>query len=265
MATAAPAPVAVLGADDLHVHTTMSDGDLTLQEVVALARERGVRVGIADHVSTRNRSLFVSTVDGLRAYLDALDGVPVYRSAEFCWCDTLWAEVPGELMQRFDYRLGSNHGFVLPNGQMASPWWQRLPRPWDERPHELMDHFVDNLCTMVRSMPIEIAAHSTFIPPALYALEPDVGAWWTDEREDRYVEALREAGVALEISNRYQLPHERLLRKARQAGVRFTLGSDGHAHHQIARLDWAVEAAGRAGITAGDLYVPQRTIGPAER
>ena len=83
-------------------------------------------------------------------------------------------------------------------------------------------------------------------------------AWWTEEREDRYVEALAESGVALEISNRYRLPHDRLLRKAQQAGVRFALGSDGHTEAQVARLDWAVETARRVGITDAELFVPER-------
>jgi histidinol phosphatase-like PHP family hydrolase len=64
--------------------------------------------------------------------------------------------------------------------------------------------------------------------------------------------------VALEISNRYRLPHDRLLRKAKQAGIRFALGSDGHNHKQVARLDWAVETANRLGITDAELFVPER-------
>ncbi len=112
-----------------------------------------------------------------------------------------------------------------------------------------MDVMVDELCRMVRTMPIHIAAHSTLTPPALFDLEGDVDAWWTEEREDRYVDALAESGVALEISNRYRLPHDRLLRKALQAGVRFSLGSDGHGRDQVARLEWAAETARRVGVT----------------
>ncbi|HEU0015291.1 MAG TPA: hypothetical protein VFQ45_16505 [Longimicrobium sp.] len=249
-----------LGTQDLHAHTTMSDGDLSLADVVRLAAERGVRIGIADHVSTRNTERFIATEERVRAYQDALEGAPVFRSGEFCWCDTLWKELPAEVMDRFDYRIGSNHGFWLPDGQMGSPWWKALPAPWDQRPQEVMDAMVANLCEMVRTMPIHIAAHSTLTPPALYALEADVDAWWTGEREDRYVEALADSGVALEISNRYRLPHDRLLRKALQAGVRFSLGSDGHTERQVARLEWAERTGRRVGITDAELFVPERRI-----
>lgn len=253
-----PRAAEILGTQDLHVHTTMSDGLLSLAEVVAEGEARGVRVGIADHVSSRNPSLMVSTAAEFGRYLAALEEAPVWRSAEFCWCDTLVLELPPELLDRLDYRVGSNHGFRLPGGGMGSPWWESLPEPWNARPHALMDVLVDELCRMVREMPIQIAAHSTLTPPALLALEPDVHAWWTPVREDRYVQALVESGVALEISNRYRLPHDRLLSKALQAGARFSLGSDGHTRNQVARLDWAAATARRVGITDGELFVPER-------
>ncbi len=236
----------------------MSDGDLPLAEVVARAAELGVEVGIADHVSSRNVERFVSNEPRVRAYLDALEGAPVFRSGEFCWCDEMWKELPAEVMDRFDYRVGSNHGFYLPDGTMGSPWWQKLPEPWNGRPQEVMEAMVANLCDMVRAMPIQISAHSTLTPPALYDIESDVDEWWTGEREDRYVEALAESGVALEISNRYRLPHDRLLGKALQAGVRFSLGSDGHTRAQVAQLGWAAETARRVGITDRELFVPER-------
>jgi histidinol phosphatase-like PHP family hydrolase len=249
---------ALLGRQDLHCHTVMSDGQLTLDRVVQVAEARGVQVGIADHVSTRNPEMMVASLGEVRAYLDTLERAPVFRSAEFCWCDTLWRELPEEVMRRFDYRIGSNHGFWLPDGSTGSPWWETLPEPWDRQPQALMEILVANLCDMVRTMPIHIAAHSTFMPPAFGELDPDVHAWWTEAREDRYVDALRESGVALEISNRYRLPHERLLRKARDAGVRFSLGSDGHSERQVAALDWAADTARRIGITDADLFVPER-------
>jgi histidinol phosphatase-like PHP family hydrolase len=247
-----------LGRQDLHAHTTMSDGDLPLERVVELAAQRGVQIGIADHISTRNTERFVCTEDGLKRYFEALDEASVFRSGEFCWCDPLSASLPDELMERFDYRIGSNHGFALPDGTMASPWWKTLPKPWDQRPEEVMDIMIHNLCDLVRTMPIQIIAHPTLTPPALFELEDDVDAWWTEEREDRFVEAVVESGVALEISNRYRLPHDRLLRKAKQAGACFSLGSDGHTTEQVARLDWAVETAERVGITADDLFVATR-------
>ncbi|MEX2582187.1 MAG: hypothetical protein WD766_02875 [Gemmatimonadota bacterium] len=248
----------LLGTQDLHVHTRMSDGDLTLEAVVGVARELGITIGVADHVSSRNREMFVSDRRRLREYLDALDGAPVLRSAELCWCDSFGSEITDELVERCDYLIGSNHGFALPDGSFASPWWKTLPAEWKRRPQELMEIMVANLCDMVAAMPIDIAAHPTFLPSALFDIEDDVEAWWTEEREDRFIEAALANGVALEISNRYRLPHERFLRKARQAGARYSLGSDGHHLHQVARLDWSVRAALHAGFDDEQLFYVDR-------
>lgn len=246
-----------LGSQDLHVHTTFSDGDLSLEEVVSVAAERGVQIGIADHVSVRTPDRMVSSVDAVRSYLAALESAPVLVAGEFCWCDRMYDDLPPDLIARFDYRIGSNHGFALPDGSWASPWWKTLPGVWAERPDELMEIMIHNIVDMIRTMGVQIAAHLTLTPPALLALEPEVEAWWTGEREDRIVDALAETGVALEISSRYRLPHDRLLRKAKQAGSRFSLGSDAHHRNQVANLDWAIEAARRAGVTDADLFVPE--------
>ncbi len=248
----------LLGTQDLHVHTNMSDGDLPLVEVVAIAAEKGVRIGIADHVSRRNADLFVSTAERLDRYLDAIGAVDVFRSAELCWCDEFSGALPAEAVKRLDYLIGSNHGFHLPDGEAISPWTRSLPGRWAARPQEVMEITVQQLCELVVTMPISIVAHSTLLPPALLALEPDVHAWWTEERESRFIEAIVGSGVAIEISNRYRLPHDRFLMRAREAGARFSLGSDGHQREQIARIDWALETARRVGVRDEDLFVPVR-------
>jgi histidinol phosphatase-like PHP family hydrolase len=247
-----------LGSYDLHVHTSMSDGSLSLDEVVEIAAERGVTIGIADHISTRNQKRFVASVEAFRAYVEALEGAPVLRGGEFCWCDPLHDELPPQLLERLDYTLGSNHGFALPDGSLASPWWKTVPEEWQGKEQELMELMVLNLCDLATNMGVDIVAHPTLTPPALLSLEADVHAWWTEDREDRFIEATLRGGVAIEISNRYRLPHDRLLRKAREAGATFSLGSDGHTASQVARLGWAVEAAKRAGIERADLFVPER-------
>lgn len=245
---------------DLHLHTTFSDGDLAPADVLALAQARAVfHIGIADHVS-RNSPKFLRTADAVAHYLAALEPLPVWRGAEFCWLDELWRTLPAVLLDRLDYRIGSNHAILLPDGALVTPWSTELPPGWEGRAQELMDRWVDELCRLVRTMPIDILGHGTTLPPALLAREPEIDAWWTEEREDRLLDALAERGVALEISNRYRVPHRRLLVKAKQRSVRFSLGSDGHRPDQIACLDWARAEAAAAGLDENDLFRPARPL-----
>ena len=117
-APASPGSETIIGRYDLHVHTTMSDGSLELAEVLAIARGLGVTLGIADHVSARNVGAFVSSADKLESYLREIEAAPVFRAAELCWCDPFSESLTPELRGRFDYLIGSNHGFRLPNGSI---------------------------------------------------------------------------------------------------------------------------------------------------
>lgn len=237
------------------MHTTMSDGHLSLAEVVGISEEVSRQFGIADHVSSRNRRQFVSDEEKLRAYLAALEAAPVLRSAELCWADPFAMDKAEWLADELDYVIGSNHGFELDDGTSVTPWSDALPGRWANRLDEVMDLLVDNLCRLVTTMPIAIVAHSTLLPAALARSDPDPERWWSEEREDRFVDAVVSSGVAMEISNRYRLPHDRILRKARERGATFSLGSDGHTRAQIGRLEWSVETADRVGISTGQLFV----------
>jgi len=59
---------------DCHAHTTWSDGDLSVEAVIAAVRARGVRPSISDHV-TRDATHGLTSLDLVRAYLDALDAL----------------------------------------------------------------------------------------------------------------------------------------------------------------------------------------------
>jgi len=79
---------------DCHAHTTFSDGELGVAELLERARERGVRASVSDHISSYMDSA-VTTVNEVRAYLDALDEYDVLRGGEFCWHDSLWRALAG--------------------------------------------------------------------------------------------------------------------------------------------------------------------------
>lgn len=233
---------------DCHAHSTHSDGRLTVAEIVDLAKERGVRPAVADHITT-DIAAGVRDVDDIPAYLDDLDRYPVYRGGEFCWHDTLWREVPAHLVRRFTHRLGSLH--AIPVGGKLIHAFRRYPSSLATDAY--MDAHVTALETFAAEMPVDILAHPTLVPLALrgHPLEE----LWTEEREQRAVDALRRGGIAFEISNRYR-PHERFVGRAIAAGVRISLGSDGHTHEQVADLAWPLALARRLGVADRDLYDP---------
>ena len=236
---------------DCHAHTTFSDGRLSVDELIEVAHSRLVRPSVTDHISSYMESA-VRTVDEARAYLDALDEYDVLRGGEFCWHDTLWRELSDDLVRRFTHRVGSLHGIWMPDGTLVYAFSRRFP---NVTPDEYMDAHVANLERFASEMPVDILAHPTLLPLTLRRIPLE--DLWSEQREERAVRALSAAGIAFEISNRYR-PHERFVRRAVAAGVRISLGSDGHTEEQIADLKYPLSLARSLGVRDEDLYDPAR-------
>ena len=236
---------------DCHAHSTHSDGVLSVAEVVQLAAERRVQPSVADHI-TSDIAKGIRTLAGIAPYLDDLDAYPVLRGGEFCWHDSLWREVPRELVARFTHRVGSLHAVPVPGGTLVHAF-RRYPATLAADAY--MDAHVAALEQFAAEMPVDILAHPTLLPIPLRKLP--IEELWTPERETRAVNALRRGGIAFEISNRYR-PHERFVQRAVDAGVRIALGSDGHTAAQVADVAWPLALARRLGVADDALYDPTR-------
>jgi histidinol phosphatase-like PHP family hydrolase len=235
---------------DCHAHSTLSDGALTVQQIVERGQCLGVRPTVSDHIS-RDVAVGPRDVAAIGAYLAELERYPVLRGGEFCWHDSLWREVPADLARRFTHRIGSLHAVILADGRIAHSFSRRFP---DElSPLAYMDVYVENLERLAREMPVDILAHPTLLPLSLR--DRPLEDLWTEAHEDRAVDALRRAGIALEVSARYR-PHERLVRRAAAGGLRISLGSDGHSAEQVADVTWPLALTRSIGVRDEDLYDP---------
>ena len=236
---------------DCHAHTTMSDGELTVPELIELVRARGVRPSVTDHLST-DVSLAVKSVDAVRAYLEELAPYDVACGGEFCWHDPLWRELPDDLAARFTHRIGSLHAVQIPGiDHPLSMFHRTLPDALSASSY--MDYHLDDLERLAAEMPIDILAHPTLVPLPIRNLPID--ELWTDAREERLVTALFDAGIAFEISNRYR-PHQRLVQRAHDRGVQLSLGSDGHTRAQVGDLSFPLAMAMRVGAEESALFDP---------
>jgi histidinol phosphatase-like PHP family hydrolase len=237
---------------DCHAHSTFSDGQLTVAQVVARAAALGVRPSISDHI-TRAASYAMSSLEEVRAYLDALDAHDVLRAGEFCWHDNLWRELPPDIVRRFTHRLGSMHAVLMPDGRLVQAFSRQLPPGITVEAY--MDAHASCVERLARDMPVDVFAHPTLITIPFRGL--DIDQLWTEERETRIVDALYSAGIAFEISNRYW-PHERIVRRAIARGVRVSLGSDGHTFDQVANITRPLALVRQLGVADADLYDPLR-------
>ena len=236
---------------DCHAHSTLSDGALAVREMVERAHTLGVHPTVSDHIS-RDVAAGPRDLPSIAAYLDELEAHPVLSAGEFCWHDALWRELPTDLTRRFTHRIGSLHAIFLPDGRLVHGFSRHFPDGLSAAAY--MDAYVQNLERLACEMPVDILAHPTLAPLTLRSLPSD--ELWTSALESRAVDALRGAGVAMEVSNRYR-PHHRLVRAAVEAGVRLALGSDGHAPEQVADVAWPLALTRALGVRDEDLYDPR--------
>src|SRR5215211_920859 len=232
---------------DCHAHSTMSDGVLAVPDLIERVTGRGVRPSVSDHIS-RDVTGAVSSLDAVRHYLDELDQYDVARGGEFCWHDSLWRELPDELSARFTHKLGSLHAIYLDDRSLVHAFSRRYPP--DLTPDAYMSAHIANAEQLAATMPVDILAHPTLVTLSLRSLPVD--ELWTEDREERLVTALFEAGIAFEVSSRYR-PHERLVRRAVDRGVRIALGSDGHSGEQVGDITFPLALARHCGARDEDL------------
>ena len=235
---------------DCHAHSTLSDGALDVPQLIERVTGRGVRPSVSDHIS-RDVTGAVASIDAIRAYLDELERYPIARGGEFCWHDGLWRELPDDLAGRFTHRLGSLHAIYLDDRTLVHAFSRRFPPSLTR--DEYMDALVANAEALAATMPVDILAHPTLVNLTLREVPAD--ELWTEEREERLVAALFDAGIAFEISARYKA-HERLVRRAIDRGVRVSLGSDGHSADQVGDLTFPLALARHCGARDEDLFDP---------
>lgn len=237
---------------DCHAHSTHSDGVMSVAEVAAKGALLGVRVTVSDHIS-RDAPTTVDSVASIERYLDDLDGHEVLRGGEFCWHDALWRELPDSTVRRFTHRVGSLHSIRLAGGTYVRAFSAALPA--DLTAELYVEAHVCSLEALVKEMPVDILAHPTLLPPPLRMRDPH--ELWSEAHEERMVRALATARIAFEISARYP-PHERLVRRAADAGLRLSLGSDGHSREQVANIVAPLALARKLGVPDEKLYDPAR-------
>ena len=237
---------------DCHAHSTLSDGALDVRELIERVTGRGVRPSVSDHIS-HDVTGAVDSIPAIRSYLDELEQYPIARGGEFCWHDALWRELPPETVRRFTHRVGSLHSIRLAGGDYFRVFHRELPDGLT--PAAYMDAHVSSLETLAAEMPIDVFAHPTLISPSLRHIDPH--ELWSEAHEERLVRALRDAGIAFEISNRYR-PHPRIVRRAADAGVRLSLGSDGHSREQVADVAHPLALARSLGVRDEEIYDPTR-------
>jgi histidinol phosphatase-like PHP family hydrolase len=226
-----------------------------------MAREKGYRIGISDHAGPKSTGIQAHNFD---AYVADLRQYEVYRGVELdvAWGPTFDVAKAADL----DYVIASLHG-VMRDGQYRPldgmfRWQQSggrvayVPDVDLSDPEVWIDEWLSILRNAFEAAPIDILGHPTLTP--ILPLDADPETAYKPEWDERLCALALEHNVALEISGRYKLPHERLLRIGRDMGVTFAIGSDGHQSGQICDLEYPLRMIDKIGLDEDHLFDVER-------
>ena len=217
-------------------------------------REGGVKFGIVEHAGTEENKypVVLSSDKELEEYLAMLEGKGVYRGVQTEWTD--WMKCfSKKTLVKLDYILTDAMTYPGKDGQRVKLWEPDAPERVDMSNREaFMDRLVEWTVRIMDEQPIDLLANVSWLPAPLAG---DYDAFWTDKRIAKVIDAAVKHKVAIEISSSFKLPGMRVLKAAKAAGLKFTLGSNGR-YPKMGQLEFSIERARELGLKASDMFVP---------
>jgi len=230
---------------DYHVH---EKGDLTLPRLIERSAKLGINYGIAANCGLK---FPIETDRQLADYLGSIEGLPVFKAMQAEgreWVDLF----SPDLVAKFDYAFTDAMTWTNNNGTRMRLWIPDETEVGD--PEDFMEQLVSQI-EQVLTEPIAIYVNPTYLPDEIADRYDEL---WTDERIERIVKALVENGVALEINSRYQLPGSRIIEKAKEAGVKFAMGTNNTSSEDLGKLEWALEMVEKHQLQPTDMLLLAR-------
>jgi hypothetical protein len=156
------------------------------------------------------------------------------------------------LIAQFDYIFTDAMTWTDLKGRRMRLW---IPEEtFVGNPDQFMNLLVSKIESILSQEPVDIHVNPTFLPPQLAA---NYDKLWTPERIDRVINVLLKNDIALEINSRFKIPSIAFIKKAKEAGVKFTCGTNNGSNNDLGRLEYSLKAIKEAGLTNADMFIPQ--------
>jgi hypothetical protein len=229
---------------DLHIHLK---GGFTLEDAVKKSKDEDIKYGIVTncgvgfpvHTDAQIDSVLLTFKDYPQFFLG--------MQAE----GREWVNIfSKESMNKFDYVFTDGMTFTDEKGRRNRIWMK--DETWIDDEEQFMDYLVNTIAKILSTEPINIYVNPTFLP-AQMADRYDF--FWTDARMDKVIKAAKDNNIAIEINNRYKIPSIKFLTKAKEAGVKFTVGTN-NTNKDFSGAVYALEVIKKCNLTQKDFFVP---------
>lgn len=233
---------------DYHVHLK---GGLTKEMAHGMSMNYGINYGVAPNAGEGGVGRMLADDQEVYAYHEEVKSLPFLCGVQGegrKWTATFSQEALGI----FDY-LFTDAMTIMDHKNRNS----RIYRP--EEVHydgvnkeQYMEQIVEQTVKILTNEPADIFANPTYIPEDM---QPDYEKYWTNERINRVLDVLQKHDIALEINPRYKIPSLKIIRMAKERGLKFTFGTN-NVDANFGKLEYCIEAIEQCGITAEDIWFP---------
>ena len=231
---------------DLHAHLK---GGLTTDQVLENARKYGFTYGIAFNCGLQ---MTFETEDALQEFLSTYNKPPhTYLAIQAEGRE--WVDIfSKETVDQFDYVFTDAMTWTNDNGKRMRLWLKEETEVGD--PDNFMDQLVNRIESIIGNEPVDIYVNATYLPDEIVDRYDNL---WTEDRMDKVIKVLVDNNVAMEISARYKIPSATFIKRAKDAGVKFTFGTNNIGADDLGRLDYCIEMVEVCNLTSNDLWGPE--------
>jgi histidinol phosphatase-like PHP family hydrolase len=231
---------------DLHIHLK---GGFAIEDAITKSAKENVKYGIAVNCGIgfqiRNDHQLDSVVLNMKKFPQFFIGMQAEGRE---WVNLFTKES----IDKFDYVFTDAMTFVDQKGRRNRIWLEN--ETWIDDEQQFMDDLVTLIVKIISTEPINIYVNPTYLPKKIAGKYDEL---WTESRMDKVIQAAKEHNVAIEINNRFKIPSFRFILKAKNAGVKFTIGTN-NIDGNFAGPDYAREMINKCGLKESDFYIPNR-------
>jgi hypothetical protein len=229
---------------DLHIHLK---GDFGIDDAVKKSQAENISYGIAFNCGLKFPIHQDSQIDSVLLTMKAYPQFLVGMQAEGREWVNMFSE---ESIQKFDYVFTDAMTFTDEKGRRNRIWIRN--ETWIDDEEEFMDCLVNTIVKIMNEEPIDIYVNPTFLPEQMAGRYE---TFWTKDRMNKVIQAAKVNNIAIEINNRYRIPSYEFIRSAKDAGVKFTVGTNNMDSH-FSGAEYAREMIKECSLTEEDFFRP---------
>jgi histidinol phosphatase-like PHP family hydrolase len=236
---------------DLHIHLK---GDFTIADAVIKSKAENINYGIVINCGLKFPVHKDSQIDSVLLTLKDYPQFFIGMQAEGREWVNLFSR---ESMDKFDYVFTDGMTFTDEKGRRNRIWIKE--ETWIDDEEAFMDYLVKTIAGILQNEPIDIYVNPTFLPAQM---SDRYDTFWTPARMDKVISAARDNNIAIEINNRYRIPSLDFIKRAKEAGVKFTVGTN-NTNSNFSGAEYALKAINECKLFRDDFFIPlnKRTNG----